>query len=219
MTTALNQGTAPCRFRGEHPTGARPASRRPLITGVVRSRAGAWCAATQRGLYAAADFPVPGEVPTVMQTPNTTAHAGFYNFELELPRRFRAGKSADLILRIRRVGAEKKAVPLEPVMGAFAHVVAFDEQRSGFAHLHPQQTDLSQAPDQFAPSLNFKVLIPQPGRYVIWAQVKLSGEEEFVPFWVDVLPGGSEDAPEISPDKDPAEPRKGRDDDGPINVS
>jgi hypothetical protein len=52
MTSALSQGTAPCRFRGEHPTGSRPASRKPLITGEARLRAGAWCASTARGLRA-----------------------------------------------------------------------------------------------------------------------------------------------------------------------
>ena len=144
--------------------------------------------ATSRGLYAAADFTVPGEVATVIQTVNTTSQVNNLNFELVPPGRFRAGISADLILRIESAGVEKKPVPLEPVMGAFAHVVAFDEQRSGFAHLHPQQLDLSQPPDEMKPELNFKVLIPNPGRYVIWAQVKLSGEEVFVPFWVDVLP-------------------------------
>jgi hypothetical protein len=144
--------------------------------------------ATARGLYAAADFTVPGEVATVIQTVNTTAQANNLNFELVLPGRFRAGVSADLILRIQSAGTEKEPVPLEPVMGAFAHVVAFDEQRSGFAHLHPQQVDLSQPPDPVRPELKFKVLIPQAGRYVIWAQVKLSGDEIFVPFWVDVLP-------------------------------
>jgi hypothetical protein len=79
------------------------------------------------------------------------------------------------------------AVPLEPVMGAFAHLVAFDEARSGFAHLHPAQADVTQRPDAVRPTLDFKITIPQPGRYVIWAQVNLAGRETFVPFWFDVV--------------------------------
>lgn len=166
--------------------------------------------ATQRGLYASVDFEVPGEVANVVQTINTTVQVDNLNFELVLPGRFRAGQSADLLLRIQRAGTEKKPVPLQPVMGAFAHVVAFDEQRSGFAHLHPQQTDLSQPPDPMKPELSFKVLIPKPGRYVIWAQVKLVEKETFVPFWVDVLPGGrKDDLPEIAPEKS-SEPKDGK---------
>jgi hypothetical protein len=64
--------------------------------------------------------------------------------------------------------------------------VAFDEARSGFAHLHPDQTDLTRPPDALRPELSFKVTIPTPGRYVIWAQVNLGGQEAFVPFWLDV---------------------------------
>ena len=66
--------------------------------------------------------------------------------------------------------------------------MAFDEARSGFAHLHPAEVDLAKPPDALHPELNFKVTVPQPGRYVIWAQVNLAGSEIFIPFWVDVLP-------------------------------
>ena len=62
------------------------------------------------------------------------------------------------------------------------------DARSGFAHLHPVETDLAQPPDALRPELNFKITIPQSGRYVIWAQVNIGGEEEFIPFWIEVLP-------------------------------
>ena len=51
MSVAQFESSAPCRFRGEHPTVARPASRLPLFRG-ARERAGALCAATPRGLRA-----------------------------------------------------------------------------------------------------------------------------------------------------------------------
>jgi hypothetical protein len=73
-------------------------------------------------------------------------------------------------------------------MGAFAHLVAFDQARSGFAHLHPMEIDLEKPPDPRQPELNFKITIPRAGRYVIWAQVSLGGRETFVPFWFDVAP-------------------------------
>jgi hypothetical protein len=144
--------------------------------------------ATGRGLYASADFTVPGTVATVIQTPNTTWQAAGHNFELAMPVLLRARQPADLRFRIESQGTVKEPVPLQPVMGAFAHLVAFDENRSGFAHLHPTQTDLTKAPDSLHPELDFKVTIPTAGRYVIWAQVKLGDREIFAPFWVDVLP-------------------------------
>ena len=93
-------------------------------------------------------------------------------------------------------------VALEPVMGAFAHLVTFDAARSGFAHLHPDPANatnlaaaavsapsaLSGATATTNPHLAFKLTIPSPGHYVIWAQVKLGGRERFVPFWFEVAP-------------------------------
>ncbi len=146
--------------------------------------------ATQRGLYASADFDVPGDVANVSRAPNRDYQIYDLRFELRGPNLIQAGKSTDLALHIERAGSEKKPVPLQPVMGAFAHLVAFDEPRTGFAHLHPQETDLSKPPDALRPELHFKVTIPRAGRYVIWAQVNLGldGSDTFVPFWIDVLP-------------------------------
>lgn len=160
----------------------------PARAGVYRVFADFTPAATQRGLYASVDFTVPGPVPTVINSGNTTWQQRGHNFMLVLPEILHAGQPADLRFRIESQGAVKEPVPLEPVMGAFAHLVAFDEARSGFAHLHPMETDLAKPPDALRPELNFKVTIPQPGRYVIWAQVSLGGGEVFAPFWVDVLP-------------------------------
>ena len=159
----------------------------PERVGTYRVFADFTPAATGRGLYASADFTVPGQVPRVAREPGPTYEARDYVFTLDSPRYFQAGKPADLRFRIaRKEGADP--IRLQPVMGAFAHLVAFDDTRSGFAHLHPNETDLTRPPAARAPELSFKVTIPQPGRYAIWAQVNLDGEETFVPFWVDVLP-------------------------------
>jgi hypothetical protein len=160
----------------------------PHAPGLYRVFADFTPVATARGLYASADFAVPGIVPTVIQTPNSTWEALGFKFELVLPPVFRARQPADLVFRIESQGAVKQPVPLRPVMGAFAHLVAFDEARSGFAHLHPTETDLTRPPAARRPELHFKVTIPTPGRYVIWAQVNLDGNEVFVPFWVEVAP-------------------------------
>lgn len=160
----------------------------PNRSGLYRVFADFTPAATQRGLYTSADFTVPGAVARVVREASTTAQAMGFNFELVLPPVFRAGQPVDLKFRIQTQGRDKMPVPLQPVMGAFAHLVAFDEARSGFAHLHPNETDLAKPPDSLRPELTFKVTIPEPGRYVIWAQVNLGGSEIFVPFWVDVTP-------------------------------
>ena len=163
-------------------------SLKPAKPGVYRVFADFTPVVTQRGLYASTDFTVNGPVISVMRTTNNDVQTRGFLFTLETPELFRAGVPADLRLRIESPGEQKFPVKLQPVMGAFAHVVAFDEGRTGFAHLHPQETDLSQAPDALRPVLHFKITIPTAGRYVIWTQVNLAGDEVFVPFWLDVVP-------------------------------
>lgn len=160
----------------------------PNRPGLYRVFADFTPAATARGLYASVDFTVPGEVARVTRSTNSLWQAAGLNFELITPPYFKAGVSSELRFRIESPGAEKQPVPLQPVMDAFAHLVAFDEERTGFAHLHPDQIDLNLKPDPLRPELTFKVLIPQAGRYVIWSQVNLGGTEIFAPFWIDVLP-------------------------------
>jgi hypothetical protein len=160
----------------------------PSRAGLYRVFADFTPVATQRGLYASADFEVQGPVAKVIINSSNTYQERGYNFELIMPPILRAGQPTVLRFRIESQGAVKEPVLLEPIMGAFAHLVTFDEARSGFAHLHPVENDLTKPPDTMHPELNFKVTIPASGRYVIWAQVKLGGKDVFIPYWVDVLP-------------------------------
>lgn len=151
-------------------------------------------AATARGLYASTDLEVKTSaslaetVPiSSMTTENGSVLRDGYHFNLQAREKpMRVGKVLDLTFSVTR--DDGAAVPLQPIMGAFAHLVAFDEARGGFAHLHPNEIDLAQKPDALRPTLTFKVTIPKAGRYVVWAQVNLNGQEMAVPFWFEVLP-------------------------------
>ncbi len=163
-------------------------SLQPQRVGVYRVFADFTPAATPRGLYASADFTVPGEVARVSRNTNTTYQNAGYNFDLTLPRYFRAGVPAELRFRITRWGTNPAPIQLEPIMGAWAHLVAFDEARSGFAHLHPKETDLAKPLSPTQPEMTFQITIPQPGRYVIWGQCVPDGRESYAAFWIEVLP-------------------------------
>ncbi len=161
---------------------------RPRFGGAYRVFADFTPVATNRGLYAEAELAVdgaPNPVAAGSQRVSWDASAGGYDFHLSPTQPpIRAGAPAKLTLSVSR--ADGRPVPLAPVMDAFAHLVAFDVKRSGFAHIHPDQTDLSKIPDPIHPEFSFKVTIPTPGRYVIWSQVNLAGTETFTPFWFDV---------------------------------
>lgn len=159
----------------------------PRLAGTYRVFADFTPTATARGLYASVDIAVPGTPPSLDHRPQLQHTSGEYRFELRMDDgRVRAREPADLTLLIRHI--DGGPVALGEVMGAFAHLVAFDEGRTGFAHLHPRETDLERPPDLRAPELHFNITIPQPGLFVIWAQLVLDGTETFVPFWFEVEP-------------------------------
>jgi hypothetical protein len=162
----------------------------PKLGGIYRIFADFTPAATNRSLYANVDLVVAGEQLSTPElaaamTPSWIGQRDAYRLEL-VPgtRQIRAGQATDLKFSVTNAGGG--AVGLEPVMDAYAHLVAFDTARSGFAHLHPMDADLGVAPDSIKPTLSFKITIPAAGRYVIWAQLKINGREKFVPFWFDV---------------------------------
>lgn len=161
----------------------------PRLGGDYRVFADFTPAATGRGLYASADLPVGSAPAAAAAKPGGAVLAverDGVRFTLAAGTpTLRAGEPLDLTFAM--VRPDGGAVPLEPVMGAYAHLVAFDETRSGFAHLHPTEIDLLKKPDATRPQLNFKLTIPQAGQYTIWAQVNLGGTEVFVPFSFAVL--------------------------------
>jgi hypothetical protein len=159
----------------------------PRRAGLYRVFADFTPAATGRGLYASAEFTVAGQPDVPPATDNWMYEADGLRFTLTPDAPIRVRDVVNLTLTVESAEGHRP-VPLEPVMGAYAHLVAFDQARSGFAHIHPQQVDLSQHPDLYRPQLTFKVQIPQAGRFVIWSQIRVGGRERFAPFWFEVTP-------------------------------
>ena len=144
-------------------------------------------AATGRGLYAAAEFLVPGTPDLPPTADNWVSESDGLRFTLAPDAPVRARAVVGLTLTVEAAGGGRPG-PLELVMGAYAHLVAFDVARSGFAHLHPEPVDRGAPPDVDRPQLKFRVQIPQPGRFVIWSQIKVGGRERLAPFWFEVAP-------------------------------
>lgn len=149
-------------------------------------------AATGLGLYASSKLTVSGADATpaaIAQAHTPSWHATESGIDFSLQPQageIRAGQEA--VMKLMMTRPDGGEVPLEPVMDAFAHVVVFDRDRTGFAHMHPQELDLTVLPDRHRPTLTFRLLIPKPGRYVAWAQVNKAGTELYAPFWFDVRP-------------------------------
>lgn len=158
----------------------------PRLAGTYRVFADFVPVPTGRSLYTGVDLPVAGEVVEKPVAFSWSADVDGYRFQLTPAAPLRAGQPADLVFTV--LTPDNGLVPLEPVMDAYAHLVAFDQRNSGFAHLHPVEAALTPFADPTKPVLNFKITIPDAGIYVIWAQVKLAGREVFAPFWFEVAP-------------------------------
>lgn len=179
-----------------HPVpGARPGewafTFTPARPGSYRIFADFTPTATGRGLYASADVAVaapadpaaaPAPAPGAVGEP--LVRDG-HRFTLAVrPAPARAGQPLDLRFAVERT--DGAAFALGEVMDAFAHLVAFDAERSGFAHLHPVVSGPARPGPSPRTELDFKLTIPRGGRYTIWAQLSLNGREEFVPFQFEV---------------------------------
>ena len=78
--------------------------------------------------------------------------------------------------------AKGNAVALEEIMGAMGHMVAFDAERKGFAHMHPIESVLSEKSARSDTELGFLFNIPNPGWYRLFAQIQVAGREIFGSF-------------------------------------
>jgi hypothetical protein len=182
-------------YQHVHPSPGRRAGEwdfrfRPRFGGAYRVFADFTPVATNRGLYAEAEMEVagpPSPVAAGTQPLSWSAERDGYLVRLSpLSAPVRAGVPADLRLAVTR--EDGGPVPLEPVMDAYAHLVAFDAPRSGFAHIHPRAPGVAFAGGPLRPTLDFRVTIPSPGRYVIWSQLNIAGREFLAPFWFEVAP-------------------------------
>ena len=137
-----------------------------------------------RRVLLAAQFEVPGE-SGVAQASETSLIVQKGDREFLLDASTVEGSNDDWLLTFSALDKNGKDLPLKPVMGAFAHLVAFEPNTAGFAHLHPLEYEppKSKEDSRIGPlSFNFKS--PAPGNYRLWAQIKVGQDEEetFLPF-------------------------------------
>ena len=137
--------------------------------------------ASQSLVIGEAEFEVSGALGKALLRRGLSAEVGDYRFQLDFP-----GGSPPILkqpssvsLRITR-GDETGPIVLEEIMGAYAHLVAFDQHRRGFAHMHP--LDAGSGFGTSETSFNFSLNTDLAGYYRVWAQVKIEGRELFVPF-------------------------------------
>ena len=155
----------------------------PRTGGTYRAYAQFMPSLTMSEMIAEAKLPVKGEdEPSVIRGMAPFKQDGYIYKLVSSVNPVTAGVRTQLTLSVQR--ADGGNVVLQPVMDTLAHLVAFDPTRDGVAHLHPTQTGNEKNPTD--PQLSFLINFLKPGRFRVWGQVKIDGQERYVPFDVDV---------------------------------
>lgn len=139
-----------------------------------------------RRVLLSSSFFVPGERSTFLERKENLSFS-YRNLEFKLEKNSSDSYSNQIQLTLTAKNEIGEDIDFHPVMGAFAHMVAFDPNLDGFAHLHPESVELpSSLNPTFNGPLSFGFAPPSNGLFRLWAQVKVSNSEEvFLPFDLD----------------------------------
>jgi heavy metal-binding protein len=139
--------------------------------------------------YAVTDIPaaVAGE-PLTDRKVNLKATVDGLNYELVLPQKtIQVGRPAFARLRITKPDG-KDFTQLEPLMGAFAHLVGFNQDYKTVMHLHPKGPLVLDPASRAGPELEFQIYALRPGFVRLFAQVQIEGRSRFIPFGLQITP-------------------------------
>jgi len=117
--------------------------------------------------------------PSAQETALKASSQG-YDFVLELDGNLKAGEAIFAHMSVFKNGQLVNF--LEPVMGAFAHMVGFYEDYETIAHIHPTGKEPADDSERGGPKLSFHIEPKQAGYLKLFAQVQLDGKQVFAPF-------------------------------------
>jgi hypothetical protein len=148
--------------------------------------------ATGKQEYSKTTVKVDGTPGTASNSVNTTAEVDGYRFDLttENSAPLQAGKAT--VVKVKVTGPDGRAFSkLEPVMGAFAHMVAFPTDLGSVTHVHPMGAEPKTNAERGGPELSFHVEPDKPGFQKFFLQTQIGGKEKFAAFGLNVEPATS----------------------------
>lgn len=148
--------------------------------------------ATGKQEYSKTTVKVDGPAGTPSNSVNTTAEVDGYRFDLtaENSAPLQAGKAT--VVKVKVKGPDgREFSKLEPVMGAYAHMVAFPADLGSVTHVHPMGTEPKTATERGGPDLTFHVEPDKPGFQKFFLQTQIGGKDRFAAFGLNVEPAAS----------------------------
>jgi hypothetical protein len=109
-------------------------------------------------------------------TDTFTKTAGSMTLSLSLPSDgLIAGRDEKLIYHIVDAKTGQPVMNLEPYLAAYGHTLVLSEDTLEYVHAHPVELLMDNESAAGGPDLTFKALLPKPGRYRLWTQLKRGG--------------------------------------------
>ncbi|MBA2655771.1 MAG: hypothetical protein H0U70_02160 [Tatlockia sp.] len=138
---------------------------------------------TNQQTYAIADlYKSKLQASEISMKPTNTAIVGDYKFNLTFEAaKLQQGKATKGKIEISDLQGNA-VLDLEPIMGAYAHLVGFSEDLKSVVHVHPMGTEPKNKSDRGGPELVFHIQPHKGGFVKFFAQVKIKGKDYFAPF-------------------------------------
>ena len=121
---------------------------------------------------------------SLTKTANLETSSQGYDFKMQLENQLMENESVLATISISKDG--KPVDFLEPVMGAFSHMVGFYEDYKTIAHIHPMDKEPTESEPRGGPNLRFHIEPEHAGYLKLFVQVQIDGKQIFVPFGVIV---------------------------------
>ncbi|HEY0891980.1 MAG TPA: heavy metal-binding domain-containing protein [Cellvibrio sp.] len=152
----------------------------PQKSGDYRMWADVTPTATDKQEYVIGDLNVQGQSEAVSKKLNDSVTVDGLTFKLSFDGPLQAGQATMGMLRVMK--DDKPFNQLEPIMGAYAHIVGFNEDFKTVAHIHPMGKEPTDAKQRGGPDLEFHIEPSKPGFTKLFAQIRVNSKEIFAPF-------------------------------------
>jgi hypothetical protein len=136
--------------------------------------------ATDEQVFLKKDIGSASEKNLINEEVKLNSNVNSYQFNLKLDGQPQVGKPVVATITVTKDG--KPFSQLEPVMGAFAHLMGFNADYSSILHIHPMGREPSNDTERGGSQLMFHIEPQKAGFVKLFAQFRINGEDVYVPF-------------------------------------
>ena len=139
--------------------------------------------------YVGAELAAGKETAPAPTTATTlSAKADGLTFRLSFPKPLKVGEAVEGNIAIADAATGKPFAGLQPIMGAFGHIVAFAGDWDSIEHVHPLGVVPTSESARSGPTIRFHLKPEKAGVLKLFAQIEANGHETIVPFTTSVAP-------------------------------